>query len=290
MADEKILKPKSFRIDDDTADKFKEIALQIGGNQQETLAKLIETYEFQSGKAVLTERKADIEQFEKYVAALTRMFMGVLEDNQNVTSTVRTEFEALLQSKDMTIQELQSQLTVAKQIKSEAEGRAKSYADENDRLNKEILSLKDESELKIKNMQAMLDDKQNLNKALTDSCNSLKNNIDAMTSEYEKLADIQKELASTTAERDSLRAEKEQAEKLLNQALSEHKKAVTDLKEHENEALKLCREQAQLELDKALLARDQKFQEQLQALNESKQTEIDKYQAKYFELLEKNSK
>lgn len=290
MADEKILKPKSFRIDDDTADKFKEIALQIGGNQQETLAKLIETYEFQSGKAVLTERKADIEQFEKYVAALTRMFMGVLEDNQNVTSTVRTEFEALLQSKDMTIQELQSQLTVAKQIKSEAEGRAKSYADENDRLNKEILSLKDESELKIKNMQAMLDDKQNLNKALTDSCNSLKNNIDAMTSEYEKLADIQKELASTTAERDSLRAEKEQAEKLLNQALSEHKKAVTDLKEHENEALKHCREQAQLELDKALLARDQKFQEQLQALNESKQTEIDKYQAKYFELLEKNSK
>lgn len=290
MADEKILKPKSFRIDDDTADKFKEIALQIGGNQQETLAKLIETYEFQSGKAVLAERKADIEQFEKYVAALTRMFMGVLEDNQNVTSTVRTEFEALLQSKDMTIQELQSQLTVAKQIKSEAEGRAKSYADENDRLSKEILSLKSESELKIKNMQAMLDDKQNLNKALTDSCNSLKNNIDAMTSEYEKLADIQKELASTTAERDSLRAEKEQAEKLLNQALSEHKKAVTDLKEHENEALKHCREQAQLELDKALLARDQKFQEQLQALNESKQAEIDKYQAKYFELLEKNSK
>lgn len=290
MADEKILKPKSFRIDDDTADKFKEIALQIGGNQQETLAKLIETYEFQSGKAVLAERKADIEQFEKYVAALTRMFMGVLEDNQNVTSTVRTEFEALLQSKDMTIQELQSQLTVAKQIKSEAEGRAKSYADENDRLSKEILSLKSESELKIKNMQAMLDDKQNLNKALTDSCNSLKNNIDAMTSEYEKLADIQKELASTTAERDSLRAEKEQAERLLNQALSEHKKTVTDLKEHENEALKHCREQAQLELDKALLERDRKFQEQLQVLNESKQAEIDKYQAKYFELLEKNSK
>ena len=290
MADEKILKPKSFRIDDDTADKFKEIALQIGGNQQETLAKLIETYEFQSGKAVLTERKADIEQFEKYVAALTRMFMGVLEDNQNVTNTVRTEFEALLQSKDMTIQELQSQLTVAKQIKSEAESKAKSYVDENDRLNKEILSLKGESELKIKNMQAMLDDKQNLNKALTDSCNSLKNNIDAMTSEYQKLANIQKELTSITAERDSLRAEKEQAERLLNQALSERKKAVTDLKEHENEALKHCREQAQLELDKALLERDRKFQEQLQALNESKQAEIDKYQAKYFELLEKNSK
>ena len=93
MADDKILKPKSFRIDDETADKFKEMSSSIGGNQQETLAKLIEAYEFQSGKAILTEKKADIEQFEKYVNALTRMFMGSLEDNQNITETVRTEFE-----------------------------------------------------------------------------------------------------------------------------------------------------------------------------------------------------
>lgn len=33
--------------------------------------------------------------------------MGSLEDNQNVTETVRTEFDALLKSKDATIQDLQ---------------------------------------------------------------------------------------------------------------------------------------------------------------------------------------
>ena len=120
MGDSKELKPKSFRIDDTTADKFKEIATQIGGNQQETLAKLIEAYEFQGGKAVLTEKKADIEQFERYVNALTRMFMGSLEDNQNITATVRTEFEAQLKSKDAVIQDLQEKLTVAKQLKEEA--------------------------------------------------------------------------------------------------------------------------------------------------------------------------
>ena len=65
MADGKELKPKSFRIDDETAEKFKEISNTIGGNQQETLAKLIEAFEFQSGKAILTEKKADIEQIEK---------------------------------------------------------------------------------------------------------------------------------------------------------------------------------------------------------------------------------
>ena len=99
MADSKELKPKSFRINDETAEKFKEISMNIGGNQQETLSKLIEAYEFQAGKVVLTEKKADIEQFEKYITAITRMFMGSLEDNQNVSETIRTEFDALLKSK-----------------------------------------------------------------------------------------------------------------------------------------------------------------------------------------------
>ena len=65
MAESKELKPKSFRINDETAEKFKEISMNIGGNQQETLSKLIEAYEFQAGKAVLTEKKADIEQFRQ---------------------------------------------------------------------------------------------------------------------------------------------------------------------------------------------------------------------------------
>ena len=131
MADGKELKPKSFRIDDETAEKFKEISNTIGSNQQETLAKLIEAFEFQSGKAILTEKKADIEQFEKYVSAITRMFMGSLEDNQNITETVRTEFDALLKSKDTTIQDLQEKLTVAKQLKEDATLKAKTHADEN---------------------------------------------------------------------------------------------------------------------------------------------------------------
>lgn len=79
MADGKELKPKSFRIDDATAEKFKEISATIGGSQQETLAKLIEAYEFQSGKAILTNKKDDIEQFERYTTAITRMFMVLLK-------------------------------------------------------------------------------------------------------------------------------------------------------------------------------------------------------------------
>ena len=145
MADDKTLKPKSFRINDETADKFKEISTTIGGNQQETLAKLIESYEFQSGKAILTDRKADIDQFERYVTALTRMYMGSLEDNQNITDTVRTEFDALLKSKDATIQDLQERVKEAERKQEEAAIREKEAVETNNKLNSEVQKLKEES-------------------------------------------------------------------------------------------------------------------------------------------------
>ena len=287
MADDKILKPKSFRIDDETADKFKEISSSIGGNQQETLAKLIEAYEFQSGKAILTEKKADIEQFEKYVNALTRMFMGSLEDNQNITETVRTEFEALLQSKDTTIQDLQSQLTVSKQLKEEATTKAKTYVDENSRLNEYIESLQKEYNSKMDDMQSMLTDKENLNRALTDSCNDLKSKVDVMAAEHEEVTTIRKNLADITFERDTLKQSIAEAEKSLNRAKTEHEKAITELKQHESDSIEHVKAEMQIALDKAVLDTERKYQEQIQTLKEQKQAEVDKYQQKYFDLLEK---
>lgn len=286
MAEDKILKPKSFRIDDETADKFKEISSTIGGNQQETLAKLIEAWEFQSGKAILTEKKADIEQFEKYVTALTRMFMGALEDNQNITETVRTEFEALLQSKDTTIQDLQSQLTVAKQLKEEATVKSRTYADENTRLNEYIESLQKEYNSKMDDMQSMLNDKENLNRALTDSCNDLKAKVDEMAAEHEEVATLRKNIADMTVERDSLKNNIAETEKALNKANTEHEKAIADMKQHEIDSIERVKAEAQIKQDKAVLEIESKYREEIQNLKEQKQIEIDKYQQKYLELLE----
>ena len=291
MADDKVLKPKSFRIDDETADKFKEISAAIGGNQQETLAKLIEAFEFQSGKAILTEKKADIDQFEKYVTAITRMYMSSLEDNQNITETVRTEFDALLKSKDATIQDLQEKLTVAKQLKEEATTRAKAHADENARLNSVIDSLNTEYNSKMDDMQSMLADKDNLNKALTDSCNDLKSKVESMRESSEQLAVIRKELEQLKSEHNTVVKEKSDLEKQMNQEQTAHDKAIADLQQHEKDLLERQKEQSQIALDKAVLEIEKKYQEQIEKLKADKQSEVDKYQQKYFDLLEqlKNS-
>ena len=286
MADGKELKPKSFRIDDETAEKFKEISNTIGGNQQETLAKLIDAFEFQSGKAVLTEKKADIEQFEKYVTAITRMFMGSLEDNQNITETIRAEFDALLKSKDAVIQDLQDKLAAADQMKEDAVLQARTFADENARLNEVIEGLNSEYKLKIDDMQSMLSDKDNLNKALTDSCSGLKAKIESMKEAAEQSAALRKELEQLKQDHEKVIREQSALEKQMQQEQDAHEKAVSDLKQHEADALERLKEQLHLEEDRAVLQIEKSYQEQIQRLKADKQAEVDKYQQKYFELLE----
>ena len=276
MADDKILKPKSFRIDDETADKFKEISANIGGNQQETLSKLIEAYEFQNGKALLIKDKESIEQFERYITALTRMYMSSLESKQNVTETVRTEFDALMQSKDATIKDLQDKLTVSKQVEQDATSRAKSYADENKDLADTIAKIQQEHTQKITDMQQMLTDKENLNKALTDSCNELKSKMDQMTAAAQENEVLKKDVADLVASKNR-----------LMKNVEDHEKMISDLKQHEADALDRQMQQSNLEKEKAVLELERKYQQQIQELKEQKQQEVDKYQKKYFELLEK---
>ena len=79
MADGKELKPKSFRIDDETANKFKEISVAIDGNQQETMQLLINAYYMQTQKAGLVEHKASIDEFERYVTSLIAMYTQALQ-------------------------------------------------------------------------------------------------------------------------------------------------------------------------------------------------------------------
>lgn len=286
MAESKELKPKSFRIDDETAEKFKKIAASIGGNQQEALAKLIEAFEFQSGKAVLTEKKADIEQFERYVSAITRMFMGSLEDCQHLRETVRTEFDALLTSKDATIQSLQEELATAKRQGDEAASRASECEKENQKLQSGMERISRDYQSKLQDMQAMLTDKESLNKALTSSCNDLKARADSMESQVKESSMLKEELEELKRSHHALKKEKEDLQKQMLLEQSSHQKDIEALKQHESSALERLKEESQIELEKKLLEGQRSFQNQIQELKAEKQEEVDRYQQKYLSLLE----
>lgn len=286
MANGKELKPKSFRIDDETMDKFKEISGNTGNNQQETMQLLINAYYMQTQKTGLIEHKASIEEFERYVTSIIAMYTQSLQANHDMKESVMQEFDALLKSKDTTIQDLQSQLTMAKQLKEDATLKARTHADENARLNSVIDSLNNEYNSKMDDMQSMLSDKDSLNKALTDSCNDLKAKIESMKEAAEQSAILRKELDKLKQEHEKTIREQSDLEKQMQQEQTAHKRTVSDLKQHEVNALERLKEQLQLAQDKALLQIEKSYQEQMQNLKADKQADVDKYQQKYFDLLE----
>ena len=236
------LKPKSFRIDDITADKFKEISADIGGNQQETLSKLIEAYEFQAGKAILTDKKSDIELFEKYVNSLTRMYMGSLEDNQT---------------------------------EKEATDEANSLYGINEELQRKIELLKKESDAKISNLNIMLSDKDKLNQALATSYDELKIKLESMMDEHKNFSILSGKYETLKKENEGLRKETDKAASIIE-----------DMKSHEAEAVEHCKERMQIQQDKSLLNVEKENQKTIQSLKTKYQSEIDKYQQKYYEILE----
>lgn len=298
MADNNDLNPKSFRITDDTAGKFKEIASEIGGNQQETMAKLIEAYEFQKGKVMLVNKKADIEKFESYITLITQIYMNTLADNQNITDLVRAEFAAQLISKDSLIQDLQVKLAEAKADKKIAED---NY----------ILAIQDKKDLayeledakkKIAEDKLMHDntlkDKDNLNRALTDSCNELKQKVESMTEEYHLFKEKSALLDAIVPERDSLLKvkneleekvvqQKEHEKAMLSELETTHAAAIKQLTESRDQTIQNIKQKAELDHQVALLEIERKYQEEIQQLKKNGQAEIDRYQQKYLELLEK---
>ena len=210
------LRPRSFRIDEETAEKFKKICLEAGLNQQEALAKLIESYELQAGKAVLTEKREDIEVFERYASLLVQKYMGALEEIQDSRETIRSEFKAQLDSKDALIYDLQARKKAAEEATKEA-----------DQLRKEL----EETQKRCKELEADKEAFSRRNKDLEADRSRLEAEVKALKEDQtaagqKALEDLRakmeldKERAVLEAEK-SLRKEYEEQIRELNQKYAE---------------------------------------------------------------------
>lgn len=257
-------KVKSFRIDDETSEKFKEIAQKIGGNQQETLAKLIEAFEFQQGKAILTEKKADIEQFERYISAITNMFMLSLENNQNITETVRTEFIATLRSKEDIIIDLQEKIKTLKQGKETELLKTKEIIEQYKTLNSELeIAKKDMNDLTER-----LKEKDTLNHALNDTIKELKEKLLNASESITSMNELKSKLADEKALKNDLQAEinnlrNELEQQKLKSELEKQQALLEQEREHEKQLQKMT-EQYREQLFALLPGKNIIIQEELQ--------------------------
>lgn len=289
MQDKTKTQPKAFRITEETAEKFKEIAQSLGANQQQALAKLIEVYEMESGKESLPEMRENIDTFEGYIHAATNMYLQSLEANQNMRALVRTEFESLLKSKDTTISELQERVQKAETAAKNAVGKEKEYQDT-------IAKLKKEQELleqKIKN--TLTETKEQLEKST--------NKYNTLNKSYEKLQDSDKELQSMLSsfmkECEKLKAENAclSEEKLLkeekffettykNEVLMKELEKSNQMAEEEilrqKEICKYQKTKMEMEYQLALQKKENELKDMHKAEVDELRKELDKYKELYY--------
>lgn len=102
---------KSFRVTDETAAKFKEICEQIGGNQQTTLARLIDVFEMQASKTTMPANVASrLEDLNGYLTGITRVYMDMVGNLSDCTKVAHEQYSSQLAGKDKVIADLQEKL------------------------------------------------------------------------------------------------------------------------------------------------------------------------------------
>lgn len=287
MADD--LKTRSFRISEDTADRFKQLCISFG-NQNSALDALISTYEMQQAKTVITERQTDIDNFDAHLQALQKSFLHSLEITEDTTERVRAEFQRQIESKDSTICNLQERIRQAEaevnaskeQVRTatnEADARIEQATKEIDDLKKEVISLTGQaSELgeSLIAAKSQIADKQqiinNLNQKLTDT--------EVMTSKVES-AETRAVQAET--ELNTIRSELSEIKKLHESEVKEFKQKyeteVRDLKQQIasqtatfEQSAKVAEKLAEADKREALANQKEKYIEELDKLRQEIKT------------------
>lgn len=214
MAEE--LKTRSFRIEDSTAEQFKAISQEIGGNQQHALAKLIECYELQQGKAKLQDKREIIETFENHVTRLTNIFMQSLEENENMKENVRAEFESLLKSKDNTIIALQEQNKELGQYKD-------NYKSLEQNFNQKVAE--------CESYKSSIAEKNNSIAIFNESYVSLKKELNQLKEDREHIEDLKSQCKQLEEQKHALESE-------IEHIKLEHDRALLEQEKRFNEQLK----------------------------------------------------
>ena len=115
------VKQTNFRVDQDTADKFREFCAAAGMNQAQGFDHMMQVLELDRAKEAVPSRATEIEEYEMHVKAILSAYTNSLAINNDAEERVKEQFSASLESKDKTIQDLQGQIAHLKEEKDTAE-------------------------------------------------------------------------------------------------------------------------------------------------------------------------
>ena len=287
----KELKVKSFRVTEETFDKFKKIASDEFGNQGQCLDALIALYELENSKSTLIERKLEIESFQDYLNKINQLFLTSLQMSEDAGKRAEEEFVKKLSIKDVTIERMQRReeefIERDKSLKEENKAKIKEVDElketikilEKDKStlsqlvsrNYDLIEKNKEEIASLKPLESLKEENEELKKALEKEKDSIKEQESHIKSlELEK--DSLKERINFYVEKEnSYKEEVESYKKLIEAMRNDHKKELELLEDKYSKMLKKESEKLREAFDNRLELEKKSLELDIKALKHEKE-------------------
>ena len=254
--------PKSFRIDDETANKLKTLSKDFT-NQDAAFNAIMAAYEREILLNEQSQFTDDVRLFEQYQQCLSAKFTDLIKALITADERAKTSVQQLLTSKDLTIQDLQQQLEDAKKSKEAYANMFSNATQEKEEMEKKLES----ERLAVTGLRAEIQEKEaQWNSALQDKV-QLNEILSKSIAEKERELDKQAEYPKLIKERET------QIENLSKQV-----RTLEDQLTEYTHRLELLEKDKQVEIVRTELLQSQ--EEKLNKIRERYETELEKVREK----------
>jgi Membrane-bound metallopeptidase len=284
-----IIKPATFRLNEDDINRFKEFASQNNLNQQEAFTSLLNTLELNNAKNALGDRAKSIEVFQTTVNSLVKFYINSLEENTTVEERIRGEWNQQISSKDNTIsalyeqvQDLKNERDFLKNQITELENKNKLLSDKNDKLENDIFDKSKAIEIANRNNNNLQDqvaeykEYKNINIELKKSLESLKKDNSSLISDKTSLENVTAKLHGEIDNKDNMiNFYKDQVEK-LEQVEKDSKVEIKSLQDKHSSEIDTLKTEHKAEMENSLKALEERLMEKSNLELQKKDLEMQK--------------
>lgn len=290
MRDEKSGKESkqvNFRIDPDSAEAFRLFCTTHGMNQAQGFDHLIQVLELNNAKAATPGRAVEIENFERLLKEILSAYIGSIELSSNAEARVLERFQSDLKRKDKTIDELREKIETIAGEKNNQDAALTA-------LKEEQVRTKEQAQHAISQLESAKKataDQEEINRILQEQnqqlqekasrYDSLKKSDDANKEENTKLqlrireleqilsheTDLRTDLENTSKQASGRIRELESQQIECRIQISDLQRQLADKDSDIENRLKQAKMQADLEQERAVIAKERELQDELRKMD-----------------------
>lgn len=289
-----------FKVTEEMYDKLKQTIESSGDSAKDWLEKAYSLVAIQSIKEGSADYKPDLSELEMHTTRIYELVANMIQRANYLKDDAVKSLENKLDSRELTISELQSNVKGLKENVTQLEESSKQDDEEKRSLTEQVEGLRSTNENNLALIQEYKEKIDTLSSLVNEYKSYSVENVELKekhAAEKEKIkAEFQQKenrfVSSIEEYKETTHDQQEQIEKLtekLNSTIQVNEKETESLKANFENQLTQLTSQKDLEKERAVLEAERKYQEQLQAIHDQYNEKIARLYEK-FERVENNSK